>query len=210
MFVSPNYEASDFPILCSIDAKITIFEDRIFGWKLDIADQLVNGVVGPDGNQDRFPVPHSGYAALDIVFSYFEMIAKYEDGYLDFGKSKHYFRQGVYSVFPTMRNHQIPAEVPGVQGIVVSLVDYVLDLMYIGVRCGLYHSGSTSGRVVLSEGFRGPFIFDPQNISLGINHRLLVPKLKEHFTSYIKRLRDEGNQELRNNFEARYDFDSRV
>ena len=210
MFMSPKYEASDFPIPRSIDDKITIFEDRIFGWKLDIADQLINGRNHSDGSQERTPIPHSGYAALDIVFSYFEMIAKYEDGYLDFGKSKHYFRQGVYSVFPAMRNYQVPAEVPGVQGIVVSLVDYVLDLMYIGVRCGLYHRGSTSGRVVLSEGFRGPLIFDPQNISLGINHRLLVPKLKEHFASYIKRLRDEGNPELRNNFEARFDFDSRV
>jgi hypothetical protein len=210
MFISPSYQDSVFPVPRSIDDKITIFEDRIFGWKLDIADQLVNGKIGPDGSQELSPTLHAGYAALDIVFSYFEMIAKYEDGYLDFGKSEHYFRQGVYSVFPAMRNYQVPAEVPGVQGIVVSLVDYVLDLMYIGVRCGLYHSGSTSGRVVLSEGFRGPFVFDPQNISLGINHRLLVPKLKEHFTSYISRLRDEGNPELRSNFDARFDFDSRV
>ena len=210
MFISPSYQESDFPIPRSIDDKITIFEDRIFGWKLHIAEQLVNGTSGPDGNQDRSPIPHSGYAALDIVFSYFEMIAKYEDGFSNVGESKHFFKEGVYSVFPNMSNYQVPASVPGVQGNVVSIIEYVLDLMYSGVRCGLYHSGSTSGRVVLSEGFDGPLVFDPQNISLGINHQLLVPKLKEHFTSYINSLRDEGNQELRSNFEARFDFDSRV
>ena len=210
MFVSPKYRDSDFPAPLSTEDKITLFEDRILGWKLDIADQLINGNNLPDGSMERTPIPHSGYATLDIVFSYFEMIAKYEDGFADIGESKHYFKQGVYSVFPNMRNHQVNTNIPGVQGKVVSIIDYVLGLMYEGVRCGLYHSGSTGGRVVLSEGFKGPFVFDPQNISLGINPQLLVQKLKDHFSDYINRLRDENNQELREKFEARFDFDVRV
>jgi hypothetical protein len=210
MWISPSYQDSDFRYPLGVDDKITIFEDRVLGWKLDIADQVINGKTSTGGSEERQPVPHSGYAALDIVFSYFEMIAKYEDGYVQKRRSEKYFRRGVYSVFPQMRAHQVPANVPGVQGKVVSVIDYVLDLMYDGVRCGLYHSGATNGRVELSAGFRAPLVFDPQNISLGINPHLLVPKLRAHFIDYINRLRDENSSDLRKKFEARFDFDTRV
>ena len=47
----------------------------MIGWKLNIADQIING------GEEQPAIKHSGYATLDIVFSYFEMIAKYEDGF---------------------------------------------------------------------------------------------------------------------------------
>jgi len=72
--------------------------------------------------------------------SYFEMIAKYENGYAKTRRSEEHFRLGVYSVFPELRNFQASANVPGVQGNVVSIVDCVLDVLYEGLRCGLYHS----------------------------------------------------------------------
>lgn len=92
VWLSPSYHDTDFSLPFSLEDKITLFEDRILGWKLNIADQLING------SQEKSPIRHSGYATLDIVFSYFEMIAKYEAGFTG-GESKKYFKQGVYSVF---------------------------------------------------------------------------------------------------------------
>ena len=210
MFISPKYNAENFSQPPSVDDKITIFADRTMGWKLDIADQLINGRKRNDGAEERSPIPHSGYATIDIVFSYFEMIAKYEDGFAQIGQSEKYFKSGVYSVFPNLKQHQVPVKIPGVQGKVISVIDYVLDLLYKGVRCGLYHSGITNGRIVITGDISEPMALDLQNMVLIINPHRLIPTLIVHFTSYISRLRDPNNQELRKNFGARFDFDSRV
>ena len=140
MWISPSYQDTSFSAPHSIDIKIILFEDRVLGWKLNIADQIMNGAKRADGSEERSPIPHGGYAALDIITSYFEMIAKYENGYAKTRRSEEHFRLGVYSVFPELRNFQASANVPGVQGNVVSIVDCVLDVLYEGLRCGLYHS----------------------------------------------------------------------
>jgi len=210
MYISPNYQSTDFPQPQSIDDKITIFADRTLGWKLDIADQLINGRHRNDGTEERSPVPNAGFAAMDIIFSYFEMIAKYEVGYAQKGESKKYFKLGVFSVFPHLKQYHRNRNIPGVQGKVISVSDYVLDLLYEGVRCGLYHDGSTNGRIVITGGIDEPMILDIQNMLLVINPHLLVPKLINHFGAYVNNLRDHNNIDLRNNFEARFDFDSQL
>ena len=210
MWISPAHQDTDFRQPLCIDDKITIFEDRTIGWKLDISDQVINGRKRPDGVEERSPIPHSGYAAMDIVFSYFEMIAKYEDGFAQKGLSEIYFKRGVFSVFPSLKLARVPANIPGVQGKVVSIIDYVLDIMYEGIRCGLYHSGITNGRVVITGGIQQPIALDLQNMVLIINPHLLVIALKVHFTGFIAGLRDTHNQDLRQKFEARFDFDSPI
>jgi hypothetical protein len=204
IWLSPSYQDTDFPLPHSLGTKITLFEDRVLGWKLDIADQLING------SQEKSPIRHSGYATLDIVFSYFEMIAKYEDGFTG-RESKKYFKQGVYSVFPEFKNTSPPEQTPlSPVGNVVSLIDVVLDLMYEGIRCGLYHSGITNGKIFLTGEIKTPMAFELQNQMLIVNPHLLVPKLKAHLQDYVARLRDANNTNLRTKFERRYDFDTRV
>lgn len=204
MWISPSWQDTDFEQPLSIEDKITIFEDRTIGWKLDIADQAING------SEDKTPIPHSGYAAMDIVFSYFEMISKYEKGYAQIGQSEKHFKLGVYAVFPWMKQHQVQTNIPGVVGQVKSLTDYVLDLLYKGVRCGLYHSGITNGRIVITSGIYEPMALDLQNMVLIINPHLLVPAIMAHFNTFISRIRDPNNRELRKNFETRFDFDTTV
>jgi hypothetical protein len=46
--------------------------------------------------------PHAEYAVLDILMSYFEMIAKYREGYLRTNKSRIYFKKGVRFVYPEL------------------------------------------------------------------------------------------------------------
>lgn len=209
MWISPSHQETDFQSPLSIENKITLFEDRILGWKLNIAEQVINGQLDENGNHSREPIQHAGFATLDILFSYFEMIGKYEAGYADKNKSGHYFIAGVYSVFPNIKMPP-PRPTPGVQGVVRTLADEVLKLLYDGVRCGLYHAGITNNRILLTGEAQHPLSFDIQNQMLVINPHLLVSALKSHFSSYIARLRDAGNSGLRNNFEKRFDYDNGI
>ena len=209
MWISPSYQDTAFPIPHSIDTKIILFEDRTLGWKLDIADQMINGKKRDDGSEDRPSIQHSGYATLDIVFSYFEMIAKYEDGFAKPRESEKYFKLGVYSVFPEFYHLPAPATTLSPVGNVVSIVDLVLDLMYEGIRCGLYHSGITNGKICVTGGIEHAMALDLEHQMLIVNPHLLVPRLKAHLKEYVSRLRDTNNADLRAKFEARYDFDTR-
>jgi hypothetical protein len=210
MYLSPNHRVEDFPQPLCIDDKITIFEDQIFGWKLGIANQLINGKKKKDGTKERPPIPDSGYAVLDIVISYFEMIGKYQDGYTGKGQSRKYFNQGFFIVYPPMKNYRRNKTIQDTHGKNIKIVDYLLDILYEGVRCSLYHSGGTSGLVISTSGVDYAITLDAQDKFLMINPHLLVPELINHFVSYIQDLRDLNNTDLRMKFEARFDFDSQV
>lgn len=210
MWISPAYQEGDFVYPLSLDDKITLFEDRMRGWKLDIADQMINGRRRQDGSSEQPPLQHSGYAILDIVTSYFEMISKYENGFAMPGDSESYFKRGVHSVFPVLQ--EVPPALGALSpvGEVESIVHAILDILYEGVRCGLYHSGITKGRVMLTGDIQAPMAYDPQVHGLMINPGLLVRRLKTHLADYVERLRDVRNTALRTKFEARYDFDTAV
>lgn len=195
MRITPKYQDTDFSWPLSIDDKITIFLDRTNGWQLDIADQCINGRKGPDGKFIAKPIPHSGFAVLLIVLSYFEMIAKYQDGFTGKGKSEHYFKQGVYSVFPQLKRESSQA------------VDDLLNVLYSGGRCALYHRGMTDPRIILTADIEFPMFFDAREKRLVINPHRLVPALKNHLEEYGKQLLDTNNSNLRKNFERRFDFE---
>lgn len=195
MWVSPNYQDTDFSWPLNLDDKIMIFLDRTQGWHLDIADQCINGKKGADG-EFVSPIPHSGFAVLNIVLSYFEMIAKYQDGFSKNTKSEYYFKQGIYSVFPQLK--QQSSEV----------ADNLLNVLYYGCRCGLYHGGMTDNSIVVTSEPGYPLLFDPQELRLKINPHLLVPALKVHLLEYGRELNDKKNLSLRQNFEKRFDFDA--
>lgn len=193
MWISPSHQDTEFHHPLSIDDKMTIFEDRVIGWKLNIADQVINGKKRADDSIERSPIPHSGYATLDIVFSYFEMIAKYKAGFVKNGQSKEFFKQGVFLVFPELRNLQL---------------SNILNAMYEGIRCGLYHSGITNESVILTSEFQIALGIDIQNSGFIINPHILVKALIQHFVGYMKDLRNPNNHIMRQNFEARFDFGS--
>ncbi len=58
----------------TLNEKINVFEDRVIGWQLRIAEVILNGdpIVGSR------PSPHADFAALTAVVSYFEMIAQFD------------------------------------------------------------------------------------------------------------------------------------
>jgi hypothetical protein len=182
--ISPNYYNTSFKWPLTTDDKITIFNDRTLGWQLTVAEYLLKNH------------KHGGFAVLSIVMSYFEMIAKYYDGYAEIGCSESYFKKGVFLVFPEIgKNSQ-------------QIMEDFLDRLYKKCRCGMYHNGITGGRIILTGGSGAPMIFDPLKTLLIINPHKLVPVLITHFQDYIKQLRDPSNKRLRENFQKRFDFDS--
>ena len=180
VWISPNFKDDDFPSGMSIEQKIKVFADRVNGWQLNIAQQCADNIT------------HSGFAVLHIVVSYFEMIAKYRDGFTQDRESEQYFTKGVFSVFPELEN----------QG---QISDRLLDKLYSEVRCGLYHGGITGSNIWITSDFDSSIVFATDE-KVAINPHRLVLALKQHFKSYIQELQDSRNKSLRDNFEARFSY----
>jgi hypothetical protein len=59
--ITPRRSLSELPKDITLDLKIDIFRERIEGWKLDIADQLINGIKDEKGNTITEGNPNAGY-----------------------------------------------------------------------------------------------------------------------------------------------------
>ena len=198
MWITPKHQDSDFEWPLSLEDKITIFLERTSGWQLDVAERCIAGARDAEGREIAAPTPHAGFAVLHIVLSYFEMIAKFHQGFVpEFEwdqRSEPYFKEGVLMVLPALRRESI------------GLMDEVLDALYEDARCGLYHSGMTERRIVVGEGLPAAMTFTSDDRRLWIDPHLLVQAMKEHLADYGARLRDPANARLREDFERRFDY----
>jgi hypothetical protein len=135
-------------------------------------------------------VPHSGWAVLQIVLSYFETFAFFKLG----GQTKlndHHglFKFGVLDTFPEFDGHN------------PSLV----NMLYSQLRGGLYHSGVASGSVILCRTVgSSPVSFEPTSRIWRVDPHRFVVRLREHFQQYITALRNPENTSLREGFEAAF------
>ena len=161
-FISPNHRLEEFPRGLSLEDKIAVFADRVWGWQLNIAEQVARDI------------KDSGFAVLSIVLSYFEMIAKYCAGYIDIYESEHYFKEGVKLVFPELSSGE------GQEAINALLLG-----LYRQVRCGMYHNALTHGTVELSGDIGTPIEFVSDQGWIRINPHLLVKAIKNHFYAYL-------------------------
>ncbi|MFH2039357.1 MAG: hypothetical protein ABIJ65_07970 [Chloroflexota bacterium] len=180
--ISPKYTTLDFPDGLTLDNKIDIFADRIIGWQIGIAKKII-----------QYEIQHSGYALLQILFSYFEMLGKYRSGYVGNFKSRINFHKGVKATFL----EEIGAE-----------EEIFLTTLYKSVRNGLYHLGMTKINVILRCDIPGSISFNSENKTLTICPDHLVNDIDIRFQDYVTELRNSKNIELRNNFESRFDFDN--
>jgi len=80
----------------------------------------------------------------------------------------------------------------------------IVEILYNGVRCGLYHSGMTSKRVFITGEMNASLVFSKE-MGLYIHPNRLVDLALVHFDKYVKQLKDFKNSELRKNFEKRFD-----
>ncbi|MFH1113455.1 MAG: hypothetical protein V1792_06000 [Pseudomonadota bacterium] len=190
--LGPNMTTDEFPLPWTRDVKISIFEDKINGWMLNIAEEL------------DAKIPHSGYAILSIVLSYFEMIVHYRDGKtedldeLEKGgrpalPSAELFKEGVLWVVNDMGWPQKNQDE----------IERFQHMLYDFMRCGLFHSGIAYHKVWVSGHFGQVYVF--RGDDLIIDPKLLTKELKDHFDNYIGELRKGTNPSLVKNFEKRFD-----
>jgi len=200
MWISWNHQDTDFAQPPAFDDKVGIFYERVWGWQLHIAELCLDGGKDHEGKVKLPKIPHSAFAAMQIMLSYFEMIAKYEDGFVPAnpkqGQSAKYFKAGVKSVFPSLASEK------------QADVDAFLETFYEKARCGLYHMAHTEAGIVLTGEQQEALRFDLANKVLAINPHRLPAVLKDHLDGYRRKLLDAANADLRKKFEDRYDYDN--
>jgi hypothetical protein len=179
--ISPKYDTSKL-LEPTLENYIDVYENQINGWYLDYAKQM---------HSDE----HAGFAALQIVFSYFEGHAVFYRGEDSKGKSKLFFRDAFLSVFPELRAYEITEE----------LLDRIVSALYEDGRCGFFHAGLARKRFMLHDG--DPIVrigVDPTQQDVAfilLDRRKFVDRVCQHFEAYIARLRNPAETKLRINFE---------
>lgn len=175
--ISRTFMDDEFPNP-SFDDKVSIFQDRVIGWQLEVARHVVDAV------------PDSSFAVIHILASYFEMFGKFQEGNLG-NASRKFFVMGLRDAFPD-----------------IPFTKSETDLVYEEFRCSLYHVALTGPKVLLSRDYDHPLSIGITNNGTAVvkvNPQTLPRHLEKHFRSYIRKLRDPVNVDLRTNFEKRFD-----
>lgn len=180
--ISPKYDSSKLSANPTIEDYIDVYEDQINGWYLAYARRM---------HTDQ----HAGFAALQLVFSYFEGHAIFYKGENSNRRSREFFKDGFLAVFPELKAHA------GIG----SLLETTLDTFYEDGRCGFYHFGMTRERFLLRDDVQPIRIgVDPANPTTAkqviLDRRKFVDRVCEHFQNYIARLRNPKEAKLRENF----------
>lgn len=142
-------------------------------------------------------LPHPDYVLSSLLFTYFENIAKFKDGYVKDGKSKAYFKEGVKWVFPEIKNWGN------------DLIDNTLETWYKLGRCSIYHTGFLGGYIYFNSQSNLAFTVDKSNRDkpkIIIHPSMFIEKIILHFEVYIQMLLIPDNAEERRNFEKRFNY----
>jgi len=182
--ISPIHNLEDFPQGLTLDDKIEVFIARVDGWLFGPAKDMISIGIG-----------YRGVALLVMVISYFEMIAKYEDGFIGERMSGHYFKRELKLVFPEMT---IPDD------------EEPISAFYWRIRNGMYHMGMTKPKIILVDPDFGPGSIGYEEITgmIAVAPDTLVEDLAIHFTHFAELLINQDNNTLRANFERRFDIDN--
>jgi hypothetical protein len=186
--ISRKYSSADFGGSPTLDQKILIFEDRVLGWQLEIAEEIRATIEAKETIGK--PMQHAAFALVSILFSYFEMVAQYLEGADSEGQSKAMFRKGMEAVFPGRFSEDEK------------------NRIYSHIRCGMYHSGLTKKGVLLDGDYPDPILIDGSLVK--VNPHKLSPMLKAHFEGYVARLKLPANATERGDFELMYDLAAQV
>lgn len=127
----------------------------------------------------------NGFIILMIAISYIEGIEEYRSGESSNGRSCEFFKRGLERIFPISENSS------------------QLNEFYKQVRCGLFHSGMTRNKVIISDDYTQAIDFSEDD-SIKINPRKFLHKVRIDFNRYLRILKNTGNNNERNNFDRRF------
>lgn len=154
----------------NIDDKITIYERQVKEWFLNRASRFLN--------RDK-----NGFIVLMISVSYIEGVQQYINGRTSQGgDSNNFFQQGLRRIFNL--NESNP----------------VLSDFYKQVRCGLFHSGMTQNKVIISKTYSIAIDFSETD-TIKINPILFLRAIRDDFNQFIAKLRNPINNIERNKFD---------
>jgi hypothetical protein len=176
--VSKIIEEKDKSILESgleyndIETKILIFEDRINGWFLDVANKL------KENNE-------AGFVIVMISLGYVEGIQQYVEGAGSDTGSKDCFVRGIKRIFTLDDRY-----------------DTLIENLYKGARCGLFHNFMTSSSISISGDYPDVILFNNNVIS--INPHKFIDCIRKDFEKYVEDLKNKENIVVRSNFEKRF------
>jgi hypothetical protein len=179
--LSPRHTDLDFKDGWTIDDKIEVFLARVEGWQLRVALEMI-----------QRDISNREIALLHLVTSYFEMIAKYRDGFVGDRASRRFFKVGLRFVFPAIEPD----------------AEAMMDSLYSSLRNGLYHVGRPRANVILRDGVGGSIGYNGEHDVFMISPTQLVHDLLIHFSIFADALRNPANADLRSRFERRFDADN--
>jgi hypothetical protein len=182
--ISPKFteEKLDNP---TVEDLIDVFEDRIKFWLLEPSKQLMQTEIGW--------VP-----GFSLLLSYFEGIWIYTSGKDSKNKSKEFFRKAFLDVFRA-------------SGLSEPLLDRIGALLYEDARCGFFHDCIFRGRTFFASINQAEMLItlpkkDGKIDETGAIQSIFIDVQKshdtvsKHFATFISRLRNPTEIELRKSF----------
>jgi hypothetical protein len=188
-WIGPHYLQEHIDLeTSSIDDRVALFEDRVRGYFTTPSRLLAN------------MYENSGALILIAVLSCIELIEVLHRGESSQNRSAEFFKSGFRRVF----NPQPPSDVP--LDVFESQLQRMLDELYVQVRCGLMHAGTTRSKVLIRKDLNAPAVVNynatqgrAESIVVNPNRCLLA--LDVFVSEYCCRLRNHDNKELRDAFD---------
>jgi hypothetical protein len=183
----------------NLDGVIDVFQARIDGWYLEIADRCINGwqengvpcinTIDRQGRSANY-IPDSAFAVLMIVFNYFEVIGVFKKGITSKNQSFEKFTAGIDDIFPELSE-------PMRRNLRRRMYRLRKELYHVQRRDAVYtllHIDDTSD-ITINE--KDILVIDPHN---------LIPRLRSHFREYCAQLKDVDQVELRQTFRKAFAY----
>jgi len=168
--------------------KIRIFEDRVRGWFLDVALNLVSGSeqVEFSFNSEDYVAPNPKvYVALSVALAYIEGVEQYRCGEKTPDRQAgEWFRKSAKRIFP-------------------ATCDDAITRLYKEARNGLFHSGFTYGKTYINCDYKQALeleALESVEKKLKINPKKVIEAVIDDFNRYILELRDSSNSDLGRKF----------
>jgi len=171
----------------------------------EVFDEKTNGSLDPNNLDDKIKIyerqvkcwflnrasrllrgKNNGFIILMIAISYIEGIEEYRSGESSNRRSNEFFKRGVQRIF-SIEGHSNQ-----------------LDDFYSQVRCGLFHSGMTRNKVIITDDDNSQIIDFSENETIKINYRKFLNKIRNDFNRYLKILKNSENITERNNFDQMF------
>jgi len=149
--------------------KITIYERQVQQWFIQPATQLIKK------KENEFIV-------FMIALSYVEGVEQYRKGTSSNHNSKPFFISSMKRIF----------------GLTDADTDN-LGVLYTQARCGLFHNGMTSEKIVLNSSTEVAIDFSDPDMIL-VNPKRFLKRITEDFEEYIEIMRKPEGKELRDKF----------